>query len=78
MLIYHNSNTSSKIFNDFENRRKKEKKKYKSIDTRKKYVIRAKPSVKEGVKIQKNKISKKNIKFLDTLGLKVKQNIENH
>lgn len=79
MLVYHSRNAKSKILNDFKNKRKNMKKEYKSIDNRKYCVIRAKASSGKSQKKsgkQKKKISKKNIQFLEGLGLKVKQNIE--
>lgn len=74
MLIYHSLNTTSKNSNVLRNN--KGKKKYKSVNNRKPPVIQAKAvgvaSQKKRKKSQK-KITNKNIKFLEGLGLKVKQ-----
>lgn len=79
MLIYHSDHASSKTFYDLKRKRKNVKKEYKSIDNRKQCVIRTKPlSVEDSKKSKKRKkkISKKNIQFLEGLGLKVNQNID--
>lgn len=82
MRIYHPCNVSSEIFNDFKNKRKNMKKKYKSIGKPKDGVNREKASAAIGGQERKSKklmkiITKKNIRFLEGLGLKVKQSIEN-
>lgn len=80
MLIYHSRNDQGfRSFHDFKNKRKNVKKEYKSLNNRKYCVNQSEAlgekSQKKSRK-QKKKISKKNIKFLEGLGLKVKQNID--
>lgn len=80
MLIYHtHHNTSSN--SNFENKTEKyiaknQKKKYKIARKQKPAIIRTKVLEQEGRKNckVKKKLSKKNVKFLEGLGLKVKQN----
>lgn len=77
MLLYNNFNGSSNIFGVTKNKRKSTKKKYKSVNSSKKDVIVEKVSGGDGQKKnnkRKIKISKRNIKFLEGLGLRVKQN----
>lgn len=70
MLIYHTQhNTSSK------NIEKNQKKKYKIAGKQQPAIIRTKVLEQEGrknLKVKKS-LSKKNVKFLEGLGLKVKQ-----
>lgn len=76
MRIYHSGSIGSNMFGDFKNKRQNVKKKYKSIDNIQQYVIQPKASIDEDQKKskkQKRKILKKNIQFLEGLGLKVKQ-----
>lgn len=84
MLIYHNTDSASNIFNSKvkskreKNTVKKKKKEYKSIDNRVPEFIHAQVSEqscqkKSNSKALRKKLSKKNILFLTTLGLKVKQ-----
>lgn len=75
MLIYHKFDTSSKTDGVSKNIGKRVKKEYKGIDNRKHDIILAKAldeEVQKKSKKQKKKISKKNIQFLEGLGLKVK------
>lgn len=79
MLIYHNCNTKSKTFGDSKNKVKRVRNKYKSISSRKHEVILPKALSEEVQKKskQKKEILKKNIQYLEGLGLKVKQDIKN-
>lgn len=72
MRIYHSDINTSEIFSDFQNKRKNMKKKYKSIDNLQQYLIGAKALGEKGNnQKKKKKILKKNIQFLQGIGLKV-------
>lgn len=75
MIIYHKNKNNSKTYANAIDKTKNGKKKYKSIVKGKKRVIRKKPLKKVRQKKKstksKKKISSKNVKFLEGLGLKV-------
>lgn len=75
MRIYQSEKTIPEMFSSG---RKNMKKKYKSVNSLEQNFIQAKAlggeSRKKKSKKQKKQISKKNIKFLEGIGLKVKQN----
>lgn len=78
MILYHKRNNSMKMSSNSKNNTKTMKKKYKSVINRKGRVIPTKSTKKVGRKTKAKKlkkpknISKKNINFLEGLGLKVK------
>lgn len=83
MLIYHNTDSALKIFNNkLKSKREKnvvenKKKEYKSIDNRAPELIRVQVPEQESrkksnYKALRKKLSKKNIQLLTELGLKVK------
>lgn len=76
MLIYHNSgiSTASNIFNNTKKNSQKQKKNYKSVGNREPLVIHTQVLEQEDQKRKvRKKLTKKNVQFLEGLGLKVKR-----